>query len=200
MSLVIILVLIVLCAAAFMFFFREKKTIQKTETVVGLTIENVKKGAALSFTGIGPQLIDFDAIVEKRHTYKEGSVTWFELECMAGGATYWLEILPGEDKELSITYKKLSLEDINISAGDLYEMDENETGAIRYNNTEYVYVDSGEAMYLEDSLEDKAEGYYYWDFESKESKQYINIEKWSDGKFDVSLAEPVNESQITIFS
>jgi hypothetical protein len=196
----IIFGLIVLFIIVFIFFYRKKKSIQKTEPVVELKITNVGKGTALSFTGIGPELLDFDAIVEKRHTYREGSLEWFELECMAGGDTYWLEIYPGEDMELSITYRKLSLKDINVSADELYKIDENESGTLTFNNVEYSYVDSGDAVYLEDSQEEKTERFYYWDFESKDMRQYCNIEKWRDGKFDVSLAEPVKESQITIYS
>jgi hypothetical protein len=164
-----------------------------------LRLENVTKGGVLHLTGIGPDMDDFDVTILGRHIYREGESTWYELEGDKGDSKVWIEFEEDDELEISIKLKELKLRELGISKSDLDKMDDKESGEFNFDNDKFYYEDSGQAIFYRDGIEEKAEKFYYWDFENDSSNKYISVENWG-GEIEASLSCPIKPSQISVYS
>lgn len=166
-----------------------------------LRIENVTGGGVIRLTGIGPDMEEFDLKVIAKHTYRQGESTWYELECDKGSEEkVWIDMEEDDSIELAVSLRKLKLRDIGITAEDLIRMDDNEDGSFTFEGVKYYMEDSDRAVFYRYNEDKNAEKFYYWDFESKDGKHFITVEKWSDGSYDVTYSEPIKLSQITVYN
>jgi len=195
----IIVILVVLTALGFI-MTRAKRKKESTESPPEFILQNVEKGGVLTFTGIGENLDDVDVIVKSKNIYREGNSSWFELECAAGGTTYWLEVNDDDELEISLTLKKVSLSDVALTEQDLMRFDDEEAGIFEYAGELYSYKDSGEAEFLREGRELDKQPFYYWDFCNDNESKCISFEKWEDGSIDGSYSERLAQSQISIFA
>ena len=164
-----------------------------------LRLENVDKGGVLHLTGVGPELKDMDITVLSRHIYREGEYTWYEIEGETGDGKVWIEYEEDDELEIAIKLKDLKLRELGISKSDLDRMDDEEKGSFTYKDEKFYYEDSGQAVFYRHGLEDKAEQFYYWEFENDEGDKFIGVENWS-GEYESSLSAPLKPSQVTVYS
>ncbi|MBD3420001.1 MAG: DUF4178 domain-containing protein [Chitinivibrionales bacterium] len=201
MNFTIILIVILVAVIVYLLWQASRKNkAAPAQQEEKLSVENAGVGAVMSIRGVGPQYEDIDVIVAAKHVYREGSYSWYELVCEAGGDKYWLEIENDDDLEISITLNKLKLNDLNITPEDLARLDEEESGEITYKDTLYRYEDSGSARYLKNGDEHQAQEFYYWDFESDDGKHFIGVEQWDDDSYEASYSEALSPSEITVYS
>ena len=165
-----------------------------------LRIENVGPGAVIHLTGIGADIEDFDLKIIAKHRYRQGESNWYELECDKGSEKVWIDMEEGDDLELAITLRKLTLREVGVSKKDLERMDDDEEGNFDYEGNKYYLEDSDSAVFCRYSDEKNAEKLYYWDFEDESGQKFIGIERWGDGSYDVSHSETVKPSQVTVYS
>lgn len=166
-----------------------------------LLLKNVRAGGVVQLSRIGADMEDFDAKVIGRHAYRQGGFVWYELECDRGSSKkVWVEIEEDDEVEVTITLRKLALRDMPFGMAELKRMDDEERGSFSFEGRTYHYDDSDQAVFHRYSEEQNAEGLYYWDFETEDGKSYISVERWDDGSVDVSYAEPIDPSQIKVYS
>jgi len=152
-------------------------------------------------TGIGPDLDEFDLKVIAKHTYRQGESSWYELECDKGSEEkVWIDMEEDDELELAISLKKLILDDLGITRKDLVKMDDDERGSFEFEGQKYHLDDSDNAVFYRYNDDKNAERFYYWDFEAKDGKHFIGIEKWSDNSYDVYYSEAIKPSQVTVYS
>lgn len=171
-----------------------------TADSTALRIENVGQGGVIKLMNIGPDLKDFDATVTRRHVYQVNNYEWSELELDTGTEKLWLELAEDDELEIRCSHTKLKLREINVTPDDLERMAADEDGRITYNGITYFFEDAGEATYLKNGDPNLAEQFRYWDFENREGTKLLSIENFGSKSCDVTLAEPVNASQITVYS
>ena len=164
-----------------------------------LRLENVTAGGVIHLTGIGPDKDDFDVTVLGKHIYREGEYTWYELEGDKGDSKIWLEFEEDDELEISIKIKNLKLRELGISKADLDKMDDREDGSFVFEKEKFYYEDSDKAVFYRNGIEEKAEQFYYWDFETDEGDKFISVEDWN-GAIEASLSYPVKPSQVTVYS
>lgn len=165
-----------------------------------LRIENVGAGAVIQLTGIGSDMDDCDLKVIAKHTYREGESSWYELECDKGEEKVWIDLEEDDELELAITLRQLKLRDIGLSKDDLIRMDDDEEGKFDFEGQTYWLEDSDSAIFYRYSDDKNAEKFYYWDFEAEGGRNFIGVEKWTDGSYDVSYSETIKPSQVTVYS
>ncbi|MDB9786731.1 DUF4178 domain-containing protein [Bacteriovoracaceae bacterium] len=164
-----------------------------------LRIENVQKGGVIHLTGVGADMEDFDLTVLSKHTYREGEYSWYELEVDRGDKKMWLNYEEDDELLISIKINQLKLREIGLKKSDLDEIDEAEEGEFSYKGKKYFYEDSGTAIFYRHSLDDNAESFDYWEFETEKGDHLMSVESWG-GEIEVTESIPLKATQLTIYS
>ena len=200
------LLFVIACGVGYLIFSQNQRALparQEPKQLYSkdeLRIENVGAGGVLKLTSVGPNMEDFDVNIVSRHTYHEGEYTWYELEGDRGDDKVWITLEEDDEVELSIVTKKLKMRDLGITSEQLTEFDDEEDGEFQFEGEPFYYEESDRAVFYRHSNDKDAEQFYYWEFENEEGTKYLSVEKWSDGKYDVSLSYPVKLSQVTVYS
>lgn len=163
-------------------------------------IENVGPGGVFNLRGFGPNMEDLDVIVLARHLYREGGFEWFELEGESGDRKIWLTVVEDDELEISVVLRKLSLAELGLSKKQLKRFDKKEKGSFAFEGVEYVYDDSGDATFIRNGDQRSMEDFYYWDFDARDGKQSVTVEKWADGTYEVHVSQTIRASQITVYT
>ncbi|MDX2084658.1 MAG: DUF4178 domain-containing protein [Candidatus Melainabacteria bacterium] len=164
-----------------------------------LRIENVMAGGVIHLTGVGETLEEFDLQVTARHRYSQGGYHWMELECDRGDRTFWLTVEQDDGLCLSLGLETLRLEDLNLTKDALARMDEEETGRVEYNGQTFFLEDSDRAVFYRSGETSRPEPFYYWDFATRDERQFISVERWEDGGVDVTWGVALRPSQLTVY-
>jgi hypothetical protein len=198
-------IFILLAVGAFLYILHLKKASTESQSSspkdVPLVIENVRPGGVVQLEGIGENLEDFDVVIKARHSYVEDGFTWYELEGERGTTPVWIEIEEDDELEVSICLRKLKLTEVGITGGDVEAIEAKDKGKIEFESIQYIYEDCGDAtFYRNASRSGEGERRHYWDFESKDGKHYLSIERWGSKEYVAYLSEPLRPGQIKVFS
>lgn len=164
------------------------------------TIEDVGPGGVFSLRAVGPDMEDLDVTVEARHVYSENGFEWFELEGDAGDRKVWVTVERDDELKVSVTLRKLRLDDLGLTKKQLKRFDDKERGGFSFEGKEYVYDDSDKAVLHRNGDRDSREAFYYWEFETRDGGDFITVERWEDGSFECHVSQPVRPSRITVYS
>lgn len=168
-----------------------------------LRLENVQAGGLIHLMNVGPNLEEYDVQILSRSVYREGeNYEWYELEGDNGRGIVWLSLQHDDGLDVTIATRKLKLRDIPIERDDLDRMDDAAAGQFDFEEKTYYYDHSTEGSYFRDGKisADNEEFFYYWEFETKDENQFLTIEEWENGRFEVTLSYPVKESQVKVYS
>lgn len=204
----IVLVLIIIAIAGMTYFFwnsNRKKKKEKEAPPPGteeLHLENVRQGGLIRLINVGENMDEYDINITARHVYRSDDGEWYELEGDSGTDKVWISMEEDDGLDVSLTLRKLKLRDLGISRNDLDEMDEKGEGEFEFEGKTYYYESSEEASFFRDGniSESNEELFYSWEFESEDEESYISIEEWRDKSIEVSLAQPLKESQVQVYS
>ncbi len=165
-----------------------------------LRIENVGPGGLYSLRAFGEQMQDMDVSVLARHVYTEDGWEWFELEGESELGKVWLTVEEDDETQVSASLRRLSFTDLGVTKEQLDRFDEEKRGSFEFENRDYVYADSGRAVFHRGGDRSKSERFYYWEFKARDETYLISVERWNDGSMEVHLSQPVKASQITVYS
>ena len=161
--------------------YEMKKTVLKDYDSEKLIIQNVQRGGVIRLLNVDGQNGDLDLKVVGRNLYMEGDYSWFELECVnAEGEKFWVDVEDDDELVVSIVLKKLQNSDIKFNPFSLDMIDENESGSAFYEGQQFLYIDSGDAVFYKKSDDKVKEKLYYWDFKS--GKYLISAERWDNAE------------------
>ncbi len=167
-----------------------------------LRIENMQPGGFYALRAYGPNMTDLDVQVTGRHRYDEHGYEWFEIEGETEIGRVWLTVIEDDDTEMTVTLRKISLAQLDISRKKLAKIDDKEEGEITFEGKRYVYEDSGDCLFFRDGDRNRAEEFYYWDFEATDGSGSVTVERWGGdgGDYEVHISQPISESQITVYA
>ena len=146
---------------------------------------------------------EYDVNILSRGVYRAGqNDEWYELEGETAKGNVWITLEYDDGLDVTLATRKLKLRDLSISRSDLDTMDEEGEGEFTFEGKTFYYEVSAEASYFRDGhiSPDNEEFFYYWEFETDEGDEYITIEEWENGRFEVTLSSPIKESQVKIYS
>ncbi|MEM9673356.1 MAG: DUF4178 domain-containing protein [Bacteroidota bacterium] len=168
-----------------------------------LHLENVRPGGLIQLMNVGPMMEEYDVSIVSRGVYRAGqNDEWYELEGDAAKGKVWITLEYDDGLDVTLATRKLKLRDLPVVRNDLDTMDENGNGEFDFEGKTFYYEVSGEASYFPDGRisPDNEEFFFYWEFETCDSSEFITIEEWENGRFDVTVAHPIQESQVKVFS
>jgi hypothetical protein len=165
-----------------------------------LRIENMQTGGVFSLRNFGSDMDDLDVEVLGRHIYDEDGYEWAELEGETGGRKIWLTVEVDDELELSVTLRKLKLQDVSVTSDQLDQMKSSQSGSFNFEDKTYNFDESSEAVFYRNGDRQSGERHAYWDFESTDGGHSISFERWADGSFDVHISQILSESQITVYA
>ncbi len=192
-----------------MYFWQRKKTKKPLEenknSELGseFRLENVQAGGLIHLMNVGPNLEEYDVQILSRSVYREGeNYEWYELEGDNGRGKVWLSLQHDDGLDVTIATRKLKMRDIPIVRDDLDRMDDAAAGQFDFEGRTYYYDHSTEGSYFQggDVSADSEEFFYYWEFETEDESQFLTVEEWENGRFEVTMSYPVKESQVKVFS
>ncbi len=185
---------------------RAKKPLEESkENALGteLRLENVQTGGLIHLMNVGPNLEEYDVQILSRSVYREGeNYEWYELEGDNGRGKVWLSLQHDDGLDVTIATHKLKLRDISIERDDLDRMDDAAAGQFDFEGQTYYYDHSTEGSYFQGGnvSAESEEFFYYWEFETKDESQFLTVEEWENGRFEVTMSYPVKESQVKVYS
>ena len=131
--------------------------------------------------------------------YQEKESRWYELELfgLETGTTTYVEWEKDDEVEIALNGPELSLGDLGLTADEVEEMSDAESGSISHAGRTYHYDDDYGATYHRDSTaagfgEGSAAGsgkgaaarsgekVYFYDFETSDERYCLTIEEWGD--------------------
>ena len=161
-------------------------------------IQQVGAGTVLSLSGIGDDIEDFDVVVQAKHLYVEDGFEWHELECERGAEKVWIEIEMDDELELSICRNEMSIKDAGFSVDDLERIERDDDGKLTVNGVKYRFEEWGKAIFYRNQNRSQGEQFKYWDFESKDGRKFLTVERWGQREYKVFLSEELRPSQYRI--
>jgi hypothetical protein len=165
------------------------------------TIENVGPGGVIRLERVGPDLLDMDLKATAKHTYRQGSFRWYELELDKGEEEkLWLEVERDDYLELSLCVKMMDLRDVGLKPTDLEFMEKEDEGELTFEGERFFFEEAGSAVFHRNGVELVGENFQFWDFENKAGDKLIGVEKWDDDSYDVSLSVAIKPSQVEVYS
>lgn len=168
-----------------------------------LSLEHVGPGGMIRLMHVGKNMDEYDVNILSKSIYREGeNDEWYELEGDNGRSKVWISLERDDELEVTIATRKLKLRDLPINRHDLDDMDEKKEGQFVFEGKIYYYENSNEASYFRngDVSQENEEFFYYWEFETADEDEFITIEEWENGKFEVTVSYPIKESQIKVYS
>lgn len=119
--------------------------------------------------------------VESIDEYREKGGQWFELECfgVTSGRTTYLEWEKDDEIEVCLNGAEVSLAQLGVSADQVEEMSDRESGRIAFDGRSYHYDDDYGATYFRGGR-GEGEPVYFYDFETKDEKYCLSVEEWGD--------------------
>ncbi len=203
----IVLVFIILGIAAMAYFLWKSKQKQKKEELPDpgaeeLHLENVQAGGLIRLINVGENMDEYDITITARHIYRSDDSEWYELEGDSGTDKVWVSLEEDDGLDVSLTLRKIKFRELDITRDELDDMDEKGKGKFVFEGKTYHYDSSQEASLFTNGnvSESNEEVFYYWEFEAEDEETYITIEEWRDKSIEVSLAQPLKESQVQVYS
>ena len=200
----LVAVLGVLLAMVFKQLFRKEPAPppKPVEDLANLKITDAKVGDMVSVTGAGDDFSDLEFKIDRHNQYEAGEKRWIELGGMYKERRVYLEVLDGDELEVSAVLhpNKLTIGDLLLSEQDLTELDQRQnTGDnFAYDGKLFYYRFSKEISMLRDG-ETRGTGYYMWEFREDGGNRVLTVKKGEGEPFTASLGTKVNPGDITIF-
>lgn len=182
---------------------QKKEAEAKDDAPKELTLENVGPGGVIHLMNVGPNMEEYDVTILSKSIYREGeSNEWYELEGDNGKQKVWISIEEDDGLDVTLALRTLKLRELPINRSDLDVMDESAEGEFEFEGQTFYFEYSNEASFFSngDTSRDNESFFYYWEFENENEDQFITIEEWENGKFEITLAVPLKSSQIKVYS
>ena len=188
---------------------KKQRASQPARPVLDDSIRNAQVGDEVAIFGLTEGLDDVyrtierrdSFVVERKNQYESDAGEWFEVIGEDGERRFWVEW--AEEDELFVTAttnkRPMGLASVGLTEEKLIQMDEENSidSHFTYEGTRYHYKNSQEVIYYEDE-EGDGEGFYLWDFVSREEKRVLSVVKWEGVPFQVFISEVVPSEKISV--
>ena len=139
-------------------------------------------------------------VIEQVNRYESDAGEWFELIGEDGERRFWIEWAEEDELFVTATTNKspMGLAGVGLTEDQLIRMDEENSidNHFTFEGRRYFYKNSHEVTFYEDE-EGDGEGFYLWDFVSREENRVLSVVKWEGVPFQVFISEVVPPQKIT---
>ena len=165
-----------------------------------LSIENVGPGGVLRLVNVGPEMLDLDVQVVKKHGYQEGRQRWIELEGDTGTDTVSLSVSDGGSPKITVTTKQMTLEDIGLTPESFEDENGRWQSGVAYGGEDFSFVEEGAATFFQDNDHLRPQNFRYRMYRSPVSRSQVTMVEWDDGEMEVDYALEVGPEQVEVLS
>jgi len=166
------------------------------------TIASVKVGDVVVISGFSPTLEDAYVITEKINRYESPFGKWYDLVGSDGDRRMTIEWSGDDDLSIfvSLLEAPMGLSAIGLTEDELVRLDQEQSidEYVEYEGERYFYGNSYEAIRFEDGG-DEGEGFYLWEFFTKEHKRTMSVVKWEGMPFEVYASEAVSSNLVSVY-
>ncbi len=208
MGAVIIFVLALAGLGIYLWQMQQAKKLSQPDILSGpmidrLSLDHVGAGGMIHLMNVGKNMEEYDVNILSRSIYREGdNQEWYELEGNNGKQRLWISLKDNALLDATLAMRKLKLRDLPVTRDELDDMDEKGQGEFVFEEKTYYYENSNEASYFRDgdTTPDNEVFFYYWKFEDADGQEFITIEEWENGRFEVTVSVPIKTSQVKVYS
>ena len=167
------------------------------------TLANAGVGDVVVVAGFAPSLEDAYFLIESRNRYEAATGDWYELVGVDGDRRVCIEF-SGEEASLFISVSEygaaMSLESLGLDEEELFEIDEQHSidNFVDYEGERYYYTNSQEVFFFANDGGEE-QGYYGWEFMSRDRKNMLAVVKWEGAPFEVYASEVVSPSIVSVY-
>ncbi len=166
------------------------------------TIGSVRVGDVVVISGFSPTLEDAYVITEKINRYESPFGKWYDLVGSDGDRRMAIEWSGADDLSIfvSLLEAPMGLSVIGLTEDELVRLDQEQSidEYVEYEGERYFYGNSYEAIRFEDGG-DEGEGFYLWEFFTKERKRTMSVVKWEGMPFEVYASEAVSSNLVSVY-
>ena len=181
---------------------RKKRRPSDPKSTRDETIRSVGVGDVVVISGFSPTLEDAYVITEKVNRYEGPFGKWYDL--VGSDEDRRMTIEWSDDDGLSIFVSMqeapMGLSGIGLTEDELGRMDQEQSidSYIDYEDERYFYSNSYEVFRFENGG-DEGEGFYLWEFFSKERQKTISVVKWEGMPFEVYSSEALSPNRVSVY-
>ncbi|HUP05052.1 MAG TPA: hypothetical protein VMU19_13745 [Bryobacteraceae bacterium] len=172
------------------------------QDLANLKVTDARAGDAISISGAGDSMTDLDFTADRLTRFDAGARRWFELSGPYRERRVALRVGGDEEVETALhsDARKISIEDLGLSEGDLSQMDERQNTAdyFDFDGKSWYYHFSREAHSWRDDGQ-KPVGFYYWEFQEQNGNRLLAVRKAEGEPFTVTVYAAVPPGDITIY-
>ena len=166
------------------------------------TIVSVRVGDVVVISGFSPTLEDAYVITEKVNRYESPVGKWYDLVGSDGDRRMTIEWSDDSDLSIFVSMQEapMGLSGIGLTEDELVRMDKEQSidSYIDYEGERYFYGNSYEVLRFEDRG-DEDEGFYLWEFFTRERERTISVVKWEGMPFEVYSSEALSPDQVSVY-
>lgn len=168
--------------------------------------ESSLKSAGVGYTVVIAEFFspieDAYVVIDQVNRYDSAVGEWHELVGSDGERRVGIEwSFDGEYfVAVNVHGEPEGLDSIGVSDDDLIKMDNEHSlsNSITHNSEQYNYKNSYEAAYFKDGR-GEGDGFYLWEFVSRDSKKIVSVVKWEDAPFEVYTSVVVPPESVTAY-
>ena len=166
------------------------------------TIMSVRVGDVVVISGFSPTLEDAYVITEKVNRYESPVGKWYDLVGSDGDRRMTIEWSDDNDLSIFVSMQEapMGLSGIGLTEDELVRMDKEQSidSYIDYEGERYFYGNSYEVLRFEDRG-DEDEGFYLWEFFTRERERTISVVKWEGMPFEVYSSEALSPNRVSVY-
>ena len=181
---------------------RKKKRPSDSASSPDETIVSVRVGDVVVISGFSPTLEDAYVITEKVNRYESPVGKWYDLVGSDGDRRMTIEWSDDNDLSIFVSMQEapMGLSGIGLTEDELVRMDKEQSidSYIDYEGERYFYGNSYEVLRFEDRG-DEDEGFYLWEFFTRERERTISVVKWEGMPFEVYSSEALSPNRVSVY-
>ena len=180
----------------------KKKRRQDSESSADETIASVRVGDVVVISGFSPTLEDAYVITEKVNRYESPVGKWYDLVGSDGDRRMTIEWSDGDDLSIFVSMQEAptGLSGIGLTEDELVRIDMEQSidSYIDHEDERYFYSNSYEVFRFENGG-DEGEGFYLWEFFTRERQKTISVVKWEEMPFEVYTSEALSPHLVSVY-
>ena len=179
---------------------KKKRRSRSDSSPLDETISSARVGDVVVISGFSPTLEDAYVVTEKLNRYEGAVGKWYDLVGSDGDRRMTLEWSDDDDLSVCVQESPMGLSGLDLTHDKLVRIDQEQSvdNYVVYEGEQYHYRNSYEVFRFEDHG-DEGEGFYLWEFFTKDRQKSISVVKWEEMPFEVYASEALSTSLVSVY-
>ena len=167
------------------------------------SIRSARVGDVVVISGFSLDLEDAYVVTEKINRYESSFGKWYDLVGSDGDRSIAIEWSDDGGLTIFVSAQEspIALSAVGLTNDELVRMDQEQSlgNFLEYEGARYFYSNSYEVLRFEDGG-DEGEGFYLWEFFTKERQKAISVVKWEGMPFEVYPSKALSPDLVSVYN